>query len=299
MADALKPLRLAWRRVRPLALAAQRRVQIRRERVLTTHYEGFTIHYPSLSIIGQQIASGKNWQGSLADVTAALFEKVPAPTVVEVGSNIGTSLIEIKRVRPAARVFCFEPSDRFADVLERNVAANRLGDVTIERLLVGSDDGSGQLFVNTSTASVAAPTYGGHDLLGEASIRMVALDSYFEPSATVDLLKIDTDGYDQAVVAGAQRLVRAHGPAIYCEFAPFLLQETGGSGEGFLALLESLGYHTIFPVLSGGQVLGAPLDHAGILRAAEEERYLDIVAVHDMHADRVASLRRLAEAGAA
>jgi FkbM family methyltransferase len=299
MADGLKPLRMAWRRVRPLVLAAQRRVQIRREHVLTTQYDGFTIHYPSLSIIGQQIASGKNWQGSLADVTAALFEDVPAPTVVEVGSNIGTSLIEIKRVRPSARVFCFEPSDRFADVLERNVADNRLADVTIERLLVGEHEGTGQLFVNTSTASVASRTYGGHDLLGEATVRMVPLDSYFDADARLDLLKIDTDGYDQSVVAGAQRLLHTRGPAIYCEFAPFLLAETGGSGEDFLALLESLGYHTIFPILDRGQALAAPRDHDGILRAAEEERYVDIVAVHDMHADRVAALERLARSAGA
>jgi hypothetical protein len=101
---------------------------------------------------GQAIASGHSWQGLLGDVVEAVFAESQAPTVVEAGSNLGASLIEIKRVRPEATVYCFEPSNRFADVLEQNVSVNQLSGVTIERLLVGSAEGSGQLFVNSSTA---------------------------------------------------------------------------------------------------------------------------------------------------
>jgi FkbM family methyltransferase len=294
---ALGPLRSLWRRLRPTALALARRLQIRRERVLTTTYEGYVIHYPSLSIIGQAISTGRSWQGSLYAVVSALFDDAHAPTIVEVGSNIGSSLIEIKRARPDAKVYCFEPSDRFAAVLERNIADNRLEDIVVERLLVGADDGSAELFVNTSTASVATANYGGHDLLSREAIRMVALDSYLDSQAGVDLLKIDTDGFDHAVVMGAQQLARTHGPAIYCEFAPFLIEKTGGSGREFLALLQSLGYNTIFPILSGGQVLAAPLGHDDLLEAAEREQYIDLVAVHDLHPQQSEALRAVVAAG--
>jgi FkbM family methyltransferase len=293
---AFGPLRAVWRRLRPTVDTARRRLRIRQERVLTTRYEGYVIHYPALSIIGQAIAAGQSWQGSLGAVVTALFDKAPAPTIVEVGSNIGASLIEIKHARPDAKVVCFEPSARFADVLERNVADNRLSGVVIERLLVGTDDAVHELFVNTSTASVAAAEYGGHDPVAREAIRMVTLDSYFDQAATVDLLKIDTDGFDQAVVAGAQRLAATHGPAIYCEFAPFLLEETDGSGRGFLTLLQSLGYNTIFPVLAGGQELAPPLGHDGLLAAAERERYIDLVAIHDRRSDQAQALIRLLDA---
>lgn len=290
---AFGPLRAVWRRLRPAIEAARRRLRIRQEQILTARYEGYVVHYPSLSIIGQAIASGKSWQGSLGAVVSALFDGAPAPTIVEVGSNIGASLIEIKHARPDAKVFCFEPSARFADVLDRNVTANALSDVIIERLLVGADDRIHELFVNTSTASVATADYGGHDQIGRERIRMVTLDSYFDDSIVVDLLKIDTDGFDQSVVAGAQRLAASHGPAIYCEFAPFLLEETGGSGRDFLTLLQSLGYNTIFPVLASGQELRPAVGHDDLLAAADYERYIDLVAVHDGRPAQAQALTRL------
>lgn len=289
------PLRVAWRSVWPALDRAQHRLRIRRERVLTTDYEGYVVHYPALSIIGQAVASGTSWQGSLGGVTAALFEGASEPTIVEVGSNIGASLLEMKHARPDARVFCFEPSARFADLLERNVADNHLSGVVIERLLVGADDRVHDLYVNTSTASVATSDYGGHEPLGREAIRMVALDSYFDASVRIDLLKIDTDGYDMAVVAGAKRLATTYGPAIYCEFAPFLLERTDVSGESFLKLLRSLGYETIFPVLAGGQELAAPLSHRELLAAADREQYIDLVLVHDLRPDQRDALYRLLE----
>jgi FkbM family methyltransferase len=282
-----------FRRLHTTAQRLERRLRIRRETVVTTRYEGFVVHYPELSVIGQSIASGTSWQSPLGNVVSTLFADGPPPTVVDVGSNIGVSLIEVKRARPDAKVVCFEPADRFADLLERNIAENGIEDVTVERLLVGDDDVTRTLFVNTSTASVATPEYGGHDRTGDKRMRMVRLDSFLDPPTELDMLKIDTDGFDASVVAGAQGILRSRGPVIYCEFAPFLLEEVGGSGPDFLRLLASLGYSTIFPVLSSGHELAAPEDDHGLLAAASRERYIDIVAIHDQHPQQAASLMRL------
>lgn len=290
----LSPLRAAYRWLYWRLVAIRERLAVRRERVVSTTYEGFQIYYPSLSIIGQEIASGHSWQGSLGAVVEAIFPESLAPVVVEVGSNIGASLIEIKRVRPDAVVYCFEPSKRFADVLDRNVDVNRLRDVTVERVLVGSSEGTGELFVNSSTASLASPDYGGHRLLATVPTAMVTLDGYFDGADRIDLLKIDTDGYDLDVVKGARVLTARHAPAIYCEFAPFLLEETGGTGPEFLELLADLGYGTLFPVVEGGQVLAEPRNHAGVLAAADAERYVDLVAVHDSRPEQAEALRRAA-----
>jgi FkbM family methyltransferase len=288
----LRGLRL---RVYIAAVTVRRWLRIRRETVVTSHYEGFTVHYPALSIIGQAIASGTSWQSPLKDVVSTVLGEGPPPTIVDVGSNIGVSLIEIKRARADARVICFEPADRFAGLLERNVIENDIQGVTVERLLVGDEDAVRTLFVNTSTASVATDDYGGHDRIGDQRIRMVRLDSYLDASRSAEMLKIDTDGFDEAVVGGAQKTLRSWGPVIYCEFAPFLLEEVGGSGPEFLALLGSLGYGTIFPVLSSGQKLAAPLDHDGLLAAAAAERYIDIVAIHDLHPPQIAALMSLVD----
>jgi FkbM family methyltransferase len=279
--------------------AVRRRRRIRRETILQTRRGGYVFHYPALSIIGQAIADGTSWQRPLGPMLSALFDRQATPLIIEVGANIGASLIEIKQVLPDANVVCFEPASRFADLLERNVAENDIAGVRVERFLVGDDDRVHQLFVNASTASVVTAAYGGHDRIGSEAIRMVKLDSYVGDSTAIDLLMIDTDGFDQAVVSGARRLLQAHGPVIYCEFAPFLLEEAGGSGHEFLKLLQQLGYGTMFPVVSGGQRLAAPLDHDGLLAAADRERYIDIVAIHDRRPEQARALTRLVQAESA
>jgi hypothetical protein len=86
-----------------------------------TVYLGRPFHYPTDSIIGQQIGSGGEWDSVLRPIVRVMLPD-EAPVICEVGSNIGASLLQILTVKPEARVIAFEPSTRFLPLFRLNLA---------------------------------------------------------------------------------------------------------------------------------------------------------------------------------
>lgn len=66
-------------------------------------------------------------------------------------------------------------------------------------------------------------------------------------------LKIDVEGYEPRVLAGAERTLRTMKPLVLCEFNDILLRDVGSSSERLLAMFAERGYVPMGPVpeLSG------------------------------------------------
>jgi FkbM family methyltransferase len=247
------------------------------ERLLSTEFQGWTLHYPSSSIIGRAVADGTGWEPTLATALDVVLPRDESLSIAEVGSNIGASLAQMISVRPNARYVCFEPAERFRNVLARNVDANAWENVVIEDSLVGSRPETVQLFTNTSTASVAKRHYGGHVFLDASTRRVVTLDEYFADAARLDLIKSDTDGFDFDVLLGASAVLSRLAPALYFEFAPFLARKVGREGSEILEYLGSLGYGSFLVFAQTGDLLVLTDDPADVIELADEHHYVDVL----------------------
>jgi hypothetical protein len=64
------------------------------------------------------------------------------------------------------------------------------------------------------------------------------------------LIKIDTEGHDQRVLVGANRILAAHPPYIFTEVHSVGLQNFGDSERSLRALMEGYGYST-FLIIPG------------------------------------------------
>lgn len=135
------------------------------------------------------------------DRSEAMVAK-PDWTVVDVGANIG--MFSIWQARRGARVIAYEPHPRaFANLLT-NLEANGVGSrVTCVNAAVSRSRGDGWL-------STAAGSTSAH-LTGERSgdgfvVPMMTLDESLATHdlASVDLLKIDVEGAELDVIAGAR-----------------------------------------------------------------------------------------------
>lgn len=71
------------------------------------------------------------------------------------------------------------------------------------------------------------------------------LDHFIENHALprVDLIKIDVDGHESAVIKGSNNTLEKHAPTLVMEFAPYTLTEMGSSLPELLELLEPHGYN--------------------------------------------------------
>jgi len=127
-------------------------------------------------------------------------------------------------------VHAFEPADLLAFCFERNVRAKN---VVLHRVALGEEETSVQI------ETVADNTGATHVVpAAQGSVRMRRLDDY--KLENVDLLKVDVEGYERHVLAGARETLGRCKPVVIVEQKDFASRY---GEERFAAadLLRSLG----------------------------------------------------------
>lgn len=151
------------------------------------------------------------------------------------GANIGDTVALLRVAGITNRVHCVEGSPEFVDLLERNKPV--LGDVLLHRTWLGEGP----------TAGTPVAVGGTARLSGAGSVRVetladLAMRAQF---GDVRLLKIDTDGYDLAVIRGAREWLEKQKPVVFFEYSPTDLAATGDDGHSSVDELARRGYGRI------------------------------------------------------
>jgi FkbM family methyltransferase len=172
-------------------------------------------------------------------LTAALREALrPGNTFLDVGANFGYyTLLAAARVGPAGQVVAFEPNPRGAAGLRANLALNDCGHARVVEAAVGRRGGRQALFVPRrgqsglgTLAAEAAERLAG--TAREITVVLTSLDEFVaaNPPEAVRAVKVDAEGWELEVLAGAGEMLRRYRPLLFCEVGP----ETGGPAAAFL-----------------------------------------------------------------
>lgn len=173
----------------------------------------------------------------------------PGDTVLDVGANAGAyTFFLAELVGPAGRVLAFEPVPWLAASL-RAAAADRPGVEVIEAA-VADDDRAGVPFhldeheQDGRRAGVYSSLYDIDDPAGRrlrpTVVRQLALDTLWaERGLAPAAVKIDVEGAEPRVIAGAPRMIAAHRPVLLFEMWQW--SWALGFRDAFL-FLEELGY---------------------------------------------------------
>ncbi len=164
-------------------------------------------------------------------------------TVADVGANIGHfTTLAAQHVGPHGRVFAFEPSPIAFQELRTNIALNNLENVIPFPIAIGSENGSVTLYQDKRC--------GGHHSLQlenlrqpgtsvEVSIRTLD-DIRAEQGGSIDLLKMDAQGAEAAILAGAEDILESDRPILFTEYWPYGLAHMGTDPQG---PLKKLAWH--------------------------------------------------------
>ena len=127
--------------------------------------------------------------------------------IFDVGANIGQSALKYKSAFPAAQVHCFEPVTQTFVELRRTMRG--YSQVYFHQLALGSADAQARVYLTgqSVTNSLVKPAQS----VGEEVVPLRTIDSFTAAQAIprIDLLKIDTEGFDQEVLSGAARMFSA------------------------------------------------------------------------------------------
>lgn len=169
----------------------------------------------------------------------------PGDVFLDVGANIGYyPVIAAGRVGPGGAVLAFEPDPRNFRLLEENLRLNGCGaTVTAFEVGLADDTRAGRLFLSADNA-------GDHQIFaaGEGrpsvAIRLCHGAEFLRQRITrLDLLKVDVQGAEYAVMTGLLPLLRElpRVPRIIIELTPLSLRQAGSSGRELIELLATLG----------------------------------------------------------
>lgn len=180
-----------------------------------------------MMINGRAAYQGKKQLAALALVAA---KKDRLRTAIDVGGHVG---LWSYNLAPAFQhVHAFEPVAYLRECFERNMDEQTVN-VTLHPVALGAVEGS--VSMHTTIDST-----GDSWIKGEGDIRMCTLDSFFLEDA--DLIKIDTEGFEENVLRGAKHTIQHCRPVIIVEQKRQMAARFGLEPLGAVKFLQSLGY---------------------------------------------------------
>jgi FkbM family methyltransferase len=229
-----------------------------------------TVHGHRILLDGRDVSVAPN---IAADGYYELREEIFCRTIlkggdhfIDVGANVGVfSLLSASLVGPFGRVFAYEPNPDVASLLEKSAAMNWLHDrLVVRRTAVGGAAGTGVLTINRDRLGDATVMVTGHPKAATASrpanlpgthtavTAVVALDDEFPCNVPIRVLKIDAEGHEADVLAGAERLLTGH--CIDYVLLEAIEEASGARWPDLIAELEkvsALGYDAFVLVRHG------------------------------------------------
>jgi FkbM family methyltransferase len=180
-----------------------------------------------------------------AELEFMLAALEPGATAFDVGANVGVYTITAAlRVGSTGRVIAIEADEEYLPRLRAGLERNRLENTELIAAAAGDADGEIELIIAADGAfSSVKPLVAYAGSGATRRIRQRRLDSIWDGACqpAVGFVKIDVEGAEVEVIAGAERLLRECRPALVVEVRP---EETEAEVR---RRLEALGYEDVTP----------------------------------------------------
>lgn len=162
-------------------------------------------------------------EGTLRETGEYMYEDIAVclpyveGVVIDVGAHVG--LWTIPMSKKADRVISIESLNTTFALLKRNVDANYVENVVLHNILLGNPE---KKYSSGDTSSSGSNHY-----LENGDVSGKTLDDFVKEK--VSFVKIDVEGMEPEVLAGAQRILAESSPILFIEVNPRVLRKLGKS----------------------------------------------------------------------
>ncbi len=243
-----------WRWINPLAQLRADVEALKREcklavpvspDVILTRFEEFILSLPAKDhgmvasyVFGDNIELGFR----------RLFQKMVGEgmAVIDVGAHIGIyTLLASSRVGPNGRVFSFEPTPSTFELLRENVGRTAYRPwVTLHQNAVSDKAGRLSFAISKDSSRNNSLFFdAGAERQEIVEVETVVLDQVIPEGQRIDVVKIDAEGAEPAVVRGMVRILERNPDIqLFMEYAPEHIRRAGESAEALLRQLAGMGF---------------------------------------------------------
>ena len=168
------------------------------------------------------------WAENSVEVMKLFLKK--GDIAIDVGANIGTITMALaETVGENGKIYAYEGQRRVFYNLCTNIMLNSKMNIFASRSLIGDKEGHLRLtdefdqleerkLINRGSISFTEQMNSEiQPKSGYDQVNMNTLDDLLENLDSVNLIKIDTEGAEPAVLRGAAKIIRRHSPVVYLE----------------------------------------------------------------------------------
>jgi len=180
------------------------------------------------------------------------YFSLPSNAVVfDIGANVGSMALTFAKIIPNGCIYAFEPTDYAFNKLLCNISLNpeiakRI--IPFQLFLSDKTQKNHQIEAYSSwkidgTSFNTHPVHGGITQPAK-SIPSIMVDEFCTKNeiTRLDLIKIDTDGHELQVLAGARKTIKKYKPYVIFEVGQYIIEEYDIKFEQYLNYFSSFGY---------------------------------------------------------
>lgn len=179
----------------------------------------YTFNYlPDDKYVGQRIALEKY---EPYETELILKQVNKGDIIIDIGANIGYyTVLFADKVGKTGKVIAIEPDPINFEILQKNIKENKLRNVVAVQAAVGSENKKMILYKSEENLGDHKLWKNGAAINKEVFCRK--LDDLLKDLGyeKIDLIKVDTQGWEPEVFAGAKRTIEKDLPIIFFEYSP-------------------------------------------------------------------------------
>ena len=159
-------------------------------------------------------------------------------TVIDIGANIGITTVAVaKKIGRRGKLYSFEPTPEYFDILKENISSNGLENVKAYELAVTDQVGRVDFYHKGLSSGIVFE--GGAK---KFNISATTIDRFLseEKMERIDLINMDCEGSELLVLEGAKETLRENKIKIFCEVHHDFLKQLGQSVEELVQYLQGL-----------------------------------------------------------
>jgi FkbM family methyltransferase len=187
----------------------------------------------------------------MSDVLKRLFQLAPDSAFMDVGVNMGQTLVKVMAISRDIPYVGFEPNPYCVQYVRRFIEENRLPHCEIVPIALGDAAGVATFFMHEADdqgATIVSQSRQAQSSTQRQHVPVFALDELpgdLLPTGT-RIAKIDVEGAELATISGMRKFIERQRPWIVCEVlhadSPQRLEAVGEKNTALMRLLRECGY---------------------------------------------------------
>ena len=158
--------------------------------------------------------------------------------VIDIGANIGiTSVTIARKIGRRGKLYSFESSPEYFNILKENVSSNGLENVKVYELAVTDQVGRAPFYQKELFSGIIF-----EEGAKRFEVSTTTIDRFLseEKIERIDLIHMDCEGSELLVLKGAKETLQKNKVKIFCEIHHDFLKQLGQSVEELVQYLQGL-----------------------------------------------------------